>query len=131
MGLLLFRCFASKQLLPWHTIQHTLTQHTQVLVRRSGHPAALAIILHDVLQRLLLSGDLPCAALVTGGAWGGLPSATPLPNVTRAMAVNPSSPGSALNTCSSEVGRACGMLACFSQLLTTCILYSFSSPVQN
>jgi hypothetical protein len=27
-----------------------------VLVRRTGHPAALAIILHDVLQRLLVMG---------------------------------------------------------------------------
>jgi hypothetical protein len=43
----------------------------KVLVRRVGHPSALAIILHDVLQRLLISGDLDFACLVSqphGGA---------------------------------------------------------------
>ena len=82
----------------------------EVLVRRQGHPAALAILLDAVLRRLLLAGELPCAALVAGGDWDGLPAAEPLPNVTRELAVGSSGSsggagaGSAalLNTCSSE-----------------------------
>lgn len=68
----------------------------EVLVRRSGHPAALAILLHDVLRRLFLAGRLPCAALVSGGDWDGLPAASPLPNLT------PSAAAALPNTCSSD-----------------------------
>jgi hypothetical protein len=34
--------------------------------------------------------------------WKGLPRATPLPNLTRAVVLDPSRPGAVLNACSSE-----------------------------
>jgi len=87
---------------------HPSPPQTQVLVRRAGHPAALAIILHDVLQRLLIAGEIDFAALVSlPPDWEGLPRVTPLPNLTRAVVMDPNRTGAVLNVCSSEVRCGC------------------------
>lgn len=86
-----------------------------MLVRRAGHPAALAIILHDLLQRLLVAGHLTCASLVTlPPGCGGPPRAAALPHLARGSVLDPARPGSALNMCSSDVGQgphACARMA--------------------
>jgi hypothetical protein len=79
-----------------------------------------------VLQRLLIGRHIDFAALVSlPRGWEGLPTAEPLPNLTRAVVVDDSRPGAVLNACSSEVGRLVGLFdgsfhRCISHL-TNCL----------
>lgn len=69
-------------------------------VRRQGHPAGIAILLADVMQRLLAGGHVGFAASVDRKDFSALPSLVPLSGMSRAQAVGPD--GSVLNTCSAD-----------------------------
>jgi hypothetical protein len=72
----------------------------ELLVRRLGHPASLAIMYAEVAQRLLQLGALDFGVTLDCPGWGGRPRGVPLPGMSRAMLVQ--ADGGVLNTCSSE-----------------------------
>lgn len=72
----------------------------EVLIRRVGCPAALAVIYGDVMRRLLTSGALSCGVRVECQDLSVLPTSEVLPDLTRAVAV---AGGTTLNLCSQLV----------------------------
>ncbi|KAI3424327.1 hypothetical protein D9Q98_009880 [Chlorella vulgaris] len=72
----------------------------EVLVSRCGIPAALAIVLADLVRQLLLQGAINFAVRVDCRDLGRRPLATVLPGMTRAQVVQ--ADGTVLNTCTSE-----------------------------
>lgn len=72
----------------------------EVLIRRVGCPAVLAVIYGDVMRRLLTSGALSCGVRVECQDLSVLPTAEVLPNMTREVAA---AGGTTLNLCSQDV----------------------------
>jgi hypothetical protein len=83
----------------WEDARHAYLN--ELLVRRQGHPAALAIMHAEVAQRLLQLGALDFGVTLDVGGYSGRPRAVALPGLSRAVLVQ--ADGSVLNTCSSEV----------------------------
>lgn len=73
----------------------------EALVRRRGCPAALAVLLAEVLQRLAAMGALSCAAAYDFRDWSCVPSAVALPGL-RVMQQQQQQQPVLPNTCSSE-----------------------------
>ncbi|EFN51564.1 expressed protein [Chlorella variabilis] len=71
----------------------------EVLVSRCGIPAALAIVLADIVRRLLLLGAIDFAVRIDCRDLGRRPRAQVLPGLSRAQVVR--GDGTVLNTCTS------------------------------
>ncbi|KAI7836487.1 hypothetical protein COHA_009639 [Chlorella ohadii] len=82
----------------WESAGHAYLN--EVLVTKRGIPAALAIILADLVRRLLLLGAIDFAVKVDCRDLGRPPVPQILPGVRRASVVR--SDGTVLNTCTSE-----------------------------
>ncbi|PRW20351.1 hypothetical protein C2E21_9056 [Chlorella sorokiniana] len=82
----------------WESAGHAYLN--EVLVTKRGIPAALAIVLADLVRRLLLLGAIDFAVKVDCRDLGRLPVPHILPGVRRTSVVRPD--GTVLNTCTSE-----------------------------
>ncbi|KAL4431445.1 hypothetical protein ABPG75_006701 [Micractinium tetrahymenae] len=81
----------------WERASHAYLN--EVLTRKEGIPAVLAIILEDLVRRLLLMGAMDFAVKVDCSNMGAPPRVTALP-LPRAAVVRPD--GTVLNTCSTD-----------------------------
>ncbi|KAL4421748.1 hypothetical protein ABPG77_009731 [Micractinium sp. CCAP 211/92] len=81
----------------WERASHAYLN--EVLTRKQGIPAALAIILEDLVRRLLLMGAMDFAVKVDCSDLGARPRVAALP-LSRSAVVRPD--GTVLNTCSTD-----------------------------
>lgn len=73
----------------------------ELLIRKTGHPAALAILAADVMQQLLARGAVTFAVRVDPAGFTGLPGLSHLPGLDRDSLLSPAG-DAVLNTCSAD-----------------------------